>query len=348
MENRLIRKNEIVYFDILKILATFCVILIHITNRSWDSNAPKTLEWFVCSIGNGIARWCVPIFVMISGACFLDKEITPKKLHSKYILKIFTTLVFWSTAYAILDVAKGYPIKDIWVQIICGHYHLWFLYMLIGLYIIIPFVSLIARSKSLSRYFLIIAFVFTFFIPTILAIIASISSGLSNTIIAVMNKIDFHFTLGYVAYYIIGYYLCKNDISKKIRIIIYILSGIGFIGAIGISFFSSVFHTPLYDEYFSLFVLFESIGVFVLFKYTLGKKNFSEKTKNVLGKLSKYGFGAYLVHDFIIELVEGMGLNIGTFNPILSVALITLTVFVISYLISFILNHIPFINKHLV
>ncbi len=69
----------------------------------------------------------------------------------------------------------------------------------------------------------------------------------------------------------------------------------------------------------------------------------------VFAKLSKYSFGAYLFHLFVINWLElRFGLNTLSFNPVLSVTLITLIVFIISFAVSAVLNKIPFVKKYIV
>ena len=108
MENRkalvTVSKNRIIYLDILRILATFAVIIIHVCSQNWNKVAPSSYEWNVFNFFSGISRWAVPIFVMISGTLFLDnrRNINIKKLYTKNILRIITAFIFWSLFYTII------------------------------------------------------------------------------------------------------------------------------------------------------------------------------------------------------------------------------------------------------
>ncbi|MBQ3764228.1 MAG: hypothetical protein II869_04565, partial [Synergistaceae bacterium] len=75
------------------------------------------------------------------------------------------------------------------------------------------------------------------------------------------------------------------------------------------------------------------------------KLNFPVKIVRVL---SQYSFGAYLVHDAVISLIDKLGLNTLTFNPIFSIPVISVMVFVISFVISAVLNHVPVLKKYIV
>ena len=92
--------------------------------------------------------------------------------------------------------------------------------------------------------------------------------------------------------------------------------------------------------------MFEAIAVFTFFKY----KDYNNKRVNDFVKvLSKYSFGAYLVHALIIEQLDvRFGLNTLSFNPILAELTIGIIVFLVSFVISGILNKIPVLNKYIV
>ena len=93
-------------------------------------------------------------------------------------------------------------------------------------------------------------------------------------------------------------------------------------------------------------VLFETLGVFTWFKYQDYKFEFLNEQ---ISKLSKYSFGAYLVHVFVIEAVDVIfGINTLSFNPVGTVICIGIIVFVISFTISAVLNQIPVIKKYIV
>ena len=114
---------------------------------------------------------------------------------------------------------------------------------------------------------------------------------------------------------------------------------------------------PYGGYYGHLPVLFMSISVFVITKYfveKVGTRNTqSSRTiflKNIVRSMSKYTFGAYLCHVFVIVLTLGalkrIGITTETYS-VISVPCICLFVFTCSYLISFALSTIPFIRKYM-
>lgn len=76
--------NRVIYFDYLRIISVFAVIVLHISGQNWNGTDVSSFEWNVFNAFDSLTRWCVPVFVMISGALFLDKE-QPLKSFSKKI-----------------------------------------------------------------------------------------------------------------------------------------------------------------------------------------------------------------------------------------------------------------------
>ena len=347
-KNELIKTTQkrIIYLDVLKLLATFAVIILHVAAIHWNTESPDSFNWNVFNFYDSIVRWAVPIFVMISGALFLDnsKELDIKKLYKKNILRIITAFIFWSAFYAAIICIFGdsskLNIKSFLGRFIVGHYHLWFLYMIVGLYIMTPVLRKITKDIKTTEYFLIISIIFSFVIPT-LSKVPSISN-----INEVLGHINLNF--GYTTYFILGYYLSIKDFSPRIKKIIYLLSILGFLVTIfGSAIISNYIMKPygLYNG-LDLNVFFEAIGVFVFVKNI--KFNISNKQNNILNKLVKYSFGVYLIHAGIIEFIKKIGFTTLIFNPIISVPIISILIFIISLIISAIINHMPILKKYIV
>lgn len=166
MENALITdQTRQHYFDFLRVLAIFAVIVIHVAAQNWYTTDMHSFEWAAMNFYDSIVRWAVPIFVMISGALFLSKDIPIRKLYSKYIFRIFTAFIFWSFMYAVKKYMESGDIVQAFMYFLRGEFHMWFLFMIVGLYMIVPFVKKIAESESLTKYFLVLAFIFSFVMP---------------------------------------------------------------------------------------------------------------------------------------------------------------------------------------
>ena len=151
INNNVFEKNiklRIYYFDILRIISSFSVILIHISGEYYLNLNINDPNWKIAFYYNGIARVGLQIFFMISGALFLSKEITLNIIITKYIKKILIHLIIWSFIYSIydIDLSNKININKIIIKFFNGHYHLWYLYSTIELYIISPFLREIIKK----------------------------------------------------------------------------------------------------------------------------------------------------------------------------------------------------------
>lgn len=343
--------NRILYFDILRVVAILGVIILHVASSNWYDTDVSSFEWLVFNIEDSIVRWCVPIFVMISGALFLKEDISIRKLYSKYILRIVTAFIVWSIIYALVELPHGASLVWFCHVLISGHYHMWFLYMIAGLYIIVPFIRCIVKSQSLTKYFLILSLIFSFIIPQFINLLAYISPEISLSLDSIVGKMHFHFVLGYAGYFVLGYYLNEFDIPRTIRRIIYLLGIIGFVAtAYGTLLISLHINAPNGDmyEYCTLNVLFEALAVFVFFKYNTNICEANTTLTDTIFALSKYSFGVYLVHPLIIETLKKFGIDTLMCNPIISTMLIIFVVCCVSFAISWVCNHIPVLKKYIV
>ena len=337
------------YFDSLRVTAIFAVMILHIAADNWLEASVRSFEWQVFNFYDSLVRFGVPVFVMISGALFLnpDKYIPVKKLYTKYIFRIAAAFVFWSFLYAARMYMKTGDIVAAVSHFLAGHYHLWFMYMIIGLYMIVPFVRQIAESKALTKYFLVLALIFALILPEAADVISVFSEKWAESLRNIIRyELYVYFAAGYTGYFLLGYVLDRADISPKLERMIYLA---GIIGA-GMTILMSSYASLLKNEPQGLFynelsvnVLLESAAVFVFFK-----QHYNHENKIVL-KLSQYSFGAYLVHALILALMrEYTGLHTLTFSPVISVPVIAVIVFIISFIISAILNHIPVLKKYIV
>ena len=158
--------KRVIYFDILRVVAIFAVVAVHISAQHWLDVDVSSRAWFAFNLYCTTGKWSVPIFVMISGALFLGRDTTIRTILKKNVLRMVYVFVFWSGCYALISlIFRRSPLFDVFSQFITGHYHLWFLYMIVGLYLLIPLLRPIVQSETLTRYFLLLALVFTFLLP---------------------------------------------------------------------------------------------------------------------------------------------------------------------------------------
>ncbi|MBF1103487.1 MAG: acyltransferase family protein [Solobacterium sp.] len=350
-----------VYCDYLRLIATFAVVFIHVAASNWSNVDVNGMQWQVFNIYDSLVRWGVPIFVMISGALFLNRDVPIKNIYSKYILRMVIAFISWSLFYAILTTDTFqhgliYSLKSHIGTLVTGHYHMWFVLMIIGLYMCIPLMKKIVSDETVMKYFLKLSFIFSFMVPWLLKIVNDFVGYNNGMIQKMVTTIDSNLTnmgmsmvLGYTFYFILGYYLDRVELKKKVRMMIYAAGILGFIFTVvadaGLSIKTQVANSNYYGN-FEVNVLLEVIAVHTFFKYHSFQ---NENMNRFVVVLSKFGFGAYLIHTFIIESMASI-LHFDTLsmNAWISVPVISIIVFVVSMGISAVLNHIPVIKKYCV
>lgn len=344
--------RRVIYFDVLRVLATFAVIVLHLSAQHWADTDVFSNAWLAFNLYGGIVRWSVPIFVMISGALFLGRDTDIHTILKKNVARIATVFLSWSGCYALVGlVFRHAPLSVVLSQLITGHYHLWFLYMIVGLYLLIPLLRPIVKSESLTRYFLLLALIFTFLLPQ-LALFTSFVSYEASTVIRTVIMYSYcFFPLGFTVYFVGGYYLSRRSFSRREEIVLYCVG----IAALLFSIIAPAALSraqgaanPTFYSYNDLNVLCTSVPIFVFAKQHLNFPRMGERAYALLRKMSKYSFGVYLVHPMVIELLQHFGIDTFSCNAFFSVPLLAVFVFAVSTLISALLNAIPFIKDHFV
>ena len=218
MENS---NKRIIYADLLRIIATFAVIVLHVSASKWYDTPVKDFNWQVYNLYDSLVRWSVPVFVMLSGMFFLNpnKEIDFKKLFCKYILRILLAIVFWGLFYQFSDIFSKFILHHETISlkkivVACAkipfgppYYHLWYLYMLIGLYLLSPIYRIFSKSATEKQfqYLLILFFTLGLCLPFGKNILLHFDSRLN---------INFEVSelVNYSGYFFAGYYFAKYSI----------------------------------------------------------------------------------------------------------------------------------------
>ena len=160
--------QRIIYFDVLRIVAVFAVVVLHVCSRRFIVAFPST-EWEVLNVYDSLTRWGVPVFVMISGALFLDekKDFSIKRLYRKNVVHIICAFGCWSFVSQLTKIDSHTTVVSFVQGCIEGPFHLWFLKMLLGLYVVVPILRRVVQDRKTELYFLMIALLTAFLLPLI-------------------------------------------------------------------------------------------------------------------------------------------------------------------------------------
>ena len=288
------------YINFIKIISILFVINIHLLSRAWNISNPSSFNFKCLTFIDVIFHVCVPLFVMCSGAIFLNREDSLKKIVLKYTLKIYLILVLFSVFYKSADILfltnSEMTFKTFLIMIkdsflLKTIYHLWYLRVVIFMYLSIPIIRLLLKIKS--KYIDHIVLLMLVLIFKVLPIF--ITNGTFLTVVG---------TEGFIIYFYLGYYLYKY-FDKKLLYVSIPLFFIGYYYSYTKTISSSIFlgkPTLDYIGYLSYNVMGISIFVYLLVYYL---KNVFENSllKNKLEFLSKYNFYIYLFHGFTIALL---------------------------------------------
>lgn len=287
--------------DILRIVASFGIVVIHMTTFVHNFDSINTRAWLITDILNSLFRWCVPIFFMLSGITLLDyqKRYSTASFYKKRLLKVALPFVIWSFIFIVwqykCNIVQINGLTSIIQMSIVGpaYYHLWFFYSIIGLYLITPILAALCHKLNKRMIWLFILF----------CVIQNILYPLINKFYNIDIGLKIPLATSYVDYFLLGWLLKDINFSKLKKYTIYVLGVIGVIITIWASYQLSKNESKI-DLYFMGYetfpTFFTSIAVFVFFKSI----NFSilEKSKKSLMLIKVVVdsiLGVYLIHTIV-------------------------------------------------
>ncbi len=346
------------FLDVARIVAVCLVVLAHVAARYVVEYESDTLGFFFGNLFDSISRTCVPVFVMISGALLLDenKRVTGKSML-KRIKNVALLLAFWSFAYVLFDsilvpLVKSERLPSAWEMLynfFMGHIHLWYLYMVIGLYAMTPFLRAFVKkeNKSMVLIFLLLATI-AYFLLGLLYLFYGCFPAL-RYVAEFINKFDLDFFCGYTAYYLLGWYIVHIGFTSKQKIAVYIASGLALAGMFLAAQFvparDGTGGTAFRQAYANngLFLFLYSAGVFTFLASLEGKLRPSEKVGAWLKAGSKLSFGVYVLHIMVMSAVY----KVFGFIPLPPVTMLLVWVLTtaLSFAACFVLSKIPFLKN---
>lgn len=335
-------------FDYLRVVAAFCVIIIHVCAMEWKTINIYSTQWVCLHIYDILMKFSVPVFFMISGRFLLDplRQVSLLKIRNKGV-HIIIAFVFWSSIYTILNLCRVIMEGDsiagnlnwIIIEFFSGEYHMWFLYAILGLYLVTPLLRKIMQNKLLIKYFLVLFFIFGLIWP-----MAQQIPKIRILFINAETEMAFSMTTGYVGYYVLGYYLYKYSMSKKKKMIIL---GVGAFAAIFSVMSTLIISWKTGKAYEGLALyLTPNVAATSIAIYIAVLKIFKTcKIKKTVAIISKYSFGCYLAHPLFLWIFEWIGFVPSIFYPVISIPLISICALILSIALSILVDKIPYLRR---
>lgn len=353
-----LQKNpqHIVWLDVVRFVAMFTVVCCHCTDpfNFYPGTAPNIDEiklWG--AIYGALLRPCVPLFVMITGALLLPVRGEVSVFYKKRIPRVLWPFLIWSVIYNLFPWITG--LLGIKPEIILDFFpysgeevmrqslsisldyiaqipfnfsivdvHMWYIYLLIGLYLYLPvFSAWVEKASDKAKLWFLGAWAVTLLLPYYNQFVAQYLWGTCS-----WNAFGmFYYFAGFNGYLLLGHYLRNLDwklgkilaIGLPMFVIGYAVTFFGFRYITALPEYSDEM-LELFFTYCSLNVVMMTIPVFMLCK----KVNFrSEGIKKALANLTLCGFGIYMIHYFFtgpsVLLVRTLDVPLGIQIPVASV-----------------------------
>jgi len=324
-------KNE-AWIEKLRVLATIAVILIHVVQGTYVngiSGIPLYRCIFDTSLLMSLTSWAVPVFVMITGYLLLnpEKDLPIAKLK-KYIGRMLLILATLGLGYCVIESfmkahEKGllFVCKDAVIHLLSGKSwsHMWYVYMLIGLYVLTPVLRAFVKEASgeTVRFVMVCLFLLTILCPTINR---ALGSSLTNFYV---------FSFPYVFYYLFGYYATK---LKPVTKFLYIIGFAAFAVCVLCSSLQPAVRHAVF-EYDSAMLAVLAMSIFLIAFRNKEKEIKNKKLAAAADYIAKSSFCIYLVHPvFLNVLNKGFHVYITQFPIILGEFLFFIVAFCMSLL----------------
>ncbi len=331
------------WIDYIRAIAVLGVVFVHVAaDVITEWSAIPANRWWSANVYDSLTRGCVPMFIMISGALLLSVQESYKDFFRKRLNRIFVPFLFWTILYLIWKKAFYTPdlglLPSLRLALDGGAWvHLWFLYILAGLYLLTPIFRIFiahATRKDVG-YFLVIWFVLGSLLPFL------------ENIARILGLPGFHIGLpveaaqGFIGYFILGVFLMKYADKEWMRPAGAIWAAcflVCFVGTGWLTIRSGTFQETFYDN-FAPNIVFYCASFFVLVKFLLSsiEGRISPSIKNFIVNLSKASFGIYLIHPIIIDILGkgrlGIVLKPNYGHPLITIPMIAILVYFVSFFI---------------
>lgn len=340
------KKQEIFFLSELRAVACIAIVILH-TFYAASVYAPDDTARITALTVRNLMMWAVPCFVMVSGALLLDsaREVTYRKIFGKYIPRVFAALVLFSVIFQFFDDVTGKSGIHLTTLLnglqnaVTGNSwkHMWYLYLITALYLLLPFYRKISASLSVkdSYYLLGVYFVFLSLLPMLKTL-----TGKSAAFYLCVYSI-------YPFYFFLGDAFLQNRIFKR-RWLFILLASVGTFAIVCFTIFSEkksiTALAELLTNYAFPLIVMQAAGIFGLMSCKEGKT--PKVLSWILHQIDQCSFGIYLIHMLFLKLVLVVWKwNPYTYGGFFAVFALSVIIFLCSFLVIRLLKCIPVLKK---
>ena len=360
-------KERIPFVDYIRMIACFLVMLVHASENFYGADtsglagnmsllATEGNRFWVAFWDGGVGRISVPLFMIVSAFLLVPMRegMTMTQFYKRRFKRILPPFICFLLLYTFLPLLWGgmtweqsmVDLKRLPFNFPSMGGHLWFMYPLISLYLIIPIVSpWLERSSAKDERIFLGIFAFTTLIPWLHRFVSEELWGE-----CFWNGFSmFWYCSGYLGYLVLAHYIrvhLKWQTNRRLIIgTICFLTGAAFTAW---SFWlkgvpGQLIETPMLEwswEFCTPNVLLATFGAFLLFTCINPRKN-----PAIITDIAKCSFGMYLMHLFFLAPIANMLIAGDVAHPLLPVGLcipvIALLTYIVCYAVTKLLSYIP-------
>lgn len=314
--------------DALRIAAAIAVVTLHVASSCMSNNVPAPGETVtaVLTCVHLLTRWASPVFFMITGYCLtMKQQCTYKYCLSRvqrYVSVLFTVGLFYALMEEVYTAGgiNGSVAAAAVLRVFSGRLwdHMWFVYAIIGVYLVMPVLHPFLRSGRNNA--LMLTGLLGFFTVLCPAAEAWLPIGIS-----------FPFG-GYLFYVCFGALAAQGFVGKRTRAACCIA---GLLAALWMAM------APDKDPfgYLHPLVVLMSMGVF------LGALQMKIRSSERLLQWSACTWGIYLLHPLFMNITfKVLRLDLASVLPQVKLPVFALAVVLLSYLTTRLLRRLPYVK----
>lgn len=351
----LARPSRRISFDVLRVIAIVGVVAIHTFSRiiTTPSMDDTWQEWVAIVLDLGFV-WAVPVFVMLSGALILRPTSFPRgtlDFYRRRALRIVPALVVWHLVYLVVVrmLVNGEELTPLGAAglVIDGRAYtqLYFLWIILGLYLVAPVIAAFVNEGSPHRAFAVggVALAGTTLATAVAALSAYVGSDPRP-----ISTVFFTMWLPYVGYFVLGYALAMVRLTRR-RVLV--ASAVALVlGAFTIVQYGSdrgfePVNAVSPVSYLAAGVAVLSIAVFVAVVGLVDRFPPTGRLGAAVRTLSDASFGVFLVHLAIIAVIARLVPQLYDGTSLLRTAVLFTITLVASYAIAIVAARVPYLRR---
>lgn len=333
-------KKREVWLDVLRAFACMCVVLVH-SSAKYDGHIPG--QYILAPANYILMAWGVGLFYALSGALLLSKPVSLSQFYRKRFGRLAFPIILWSIIYIIyegwLDGNLTWSLffeKVSMIPFTAQTPLLWFMYTLLGIYLITPvFSSFLVNAKKRDVEILLIVWGLTLLVPYFKIWNPNVGAVLDE------NGILQNFT-GFLWYAVFGFYLRKYVNWKITSWKFILLVVVSFVYPLLVHFLD-IFPVDVLNTQMSISSVAMTAIPFIFFK------NFSfddMRPNNLVLLFAKYSFGIYLFHWVLLRPLKPF-LTQFHIHYAIQIPVTAIVVSMISLAAVYLISRLPF-NKYII